>query len=403
MFDIDRLYLKKQLVRICDVLSFNNKEIHSAPIGLYTGLGGVALFWSNLYVLTKDKYYQREASKFISLIISKINNKDERVNYSFSDGIAGIGWLISQMVEGHIIDGSNINIFTNIEISLYNKMNNDIHSNNYELLYGASGIALYFYSKVNSNEEYKNSLVKFAKEICILSIEERDGTNKWLSKRRVNDELMDVFDISMSHGFSALVVILSKLYNYDREFRFVYNSILRGMNYIIKQKLEDPNVSLYPSYSLESDAGIKHSRLGWCYGDLSILNMLQNTRIVNDLNDNYIRCEIVKILEFTNKRRGYTMTQCSDITFCHGAVGIYYILYKYRAILNYKIVTPETIEYWHNVFCDMTNDAMGFHNFTIDSKSVNKYGILVGLAGVGLGLIGITYNYTKWDECLLLS
>lgn len=45
MFDVNKLQLTKGLGRICDSLSFRNQEIHNAPIGLHTGLAGVALFW----------------------------------------------------------------------------------------------------------------------------------------------------------------------------------------------------------------------------------------------------------------------------------------------------------------------------------------------------------------------
>jgi hypothetical protein len=112
------------------------------------------------------------------------------------------------------------------------------------------------------------------------------------------------------------------------------------------------------------------------------------------------------LLFAAEKRRNLQENYVMDAGLCHGTAGIGHIFYRMwrnTRMLEFK----NAADYWMNETLKMAKFEDGLTGYkTWHGKSgwINSYGLLEGIAGIGLALL--TYYYEiepTWDECLLLS
>jgi lantibiotic modifying enzyme len=214
------------------------------------------------------------------------------------------------------------------------------------------------------------------------------------------------FNISLSHGMSSIISILSKLLKIEEINKGKTETLLRGtVQYILAQEIDkDKYGSFFTNFALESTETVAKSRLAWCYGDLGIASVLyQAGKVLN--KDSWINRSL-EILLFAATQRKDSL---DDAILCHGTAGIGHIFY--RMWWNTKLPEfKEAADYWFKETLKMATFKDGLAGFKAlempDGKPtyVNKYGLLTGVAGIGLAML--TYYYEldpAWDECLLLS
>ena len=148
--------------------------------------------------------------------------------------------------------------------------------------------------------------------------------------------------------------------------------------------------------------------MGWCYGDLGIAAALYQAG--NALQENmWIEKAIEVLLYAAIHRKNLVDNYVQDAGLCHGAAAIGHIFY--RMWWNTKLPEfKDAATYWFQETLKMATFEDGFAGFkTLEMPNgkqewLNKYGLLDGIAGIGLALL--TYYYEmepEWDECLLLS
>jgi lantibiotic modifying enzyme len=146
--------------------------------------------------------------------------------------------------------------------------------------------------------------------------------------------------------------------------------------------------------------------MGWCYGDLGIAisfivagNIVRNTQLLSDGIETAYK---------TLNRKDLVINSVRDIGFCHGTVGIGHIynrLFHYTGCNEFK----EASKYWYLKTVEISDHKHGLKAWRFDQSSgcqkwEAEYGLLEGLAGVGLSLISsISEVEPKWDKILLLS
>jgi len=393
--------MKSKINEIAQILS---SEIAS-EVGLLSGIGGQILTCSELFL--HNKISQNWLSHLHNVLEERLTNEEfTTTHYS---GLAGIGWLYEYLSQRKIIDCDTNALLEESDFYLENVLKKKLWEGNYDFLHGGVGVALYFAKRVAKKKELVSVLNQFLEDLEKLSTKQEDGTIKWISLLSGDTPELG-YNISLSHGMSSIIAILSKLYKIEGINKEKTEKLLRGVvQYVLAQEIDKNEYgSYFSSYALESTPTVFKSRLAWCYGDLGIASAIYQAGKV--LKENAWRNKALEIFIFAaTQRRNLEDNFVRDACLCHGTAGIGHIFY--RMWWNTKMPEfKDAADYWFDQTLKMAKFPDGLAGFKTlempDNKPawVNKFDLLEGISGIGLALL--TYYYEmdpEWDECLLLS
>ncbi|MCL2289599.1 MAG: lanthionine synthetase C family protein, partial [Bacteroidetes bacterium] len=376
-------------------------------LGLLSGIGGQILTCSELFL--QKKVSQDWLSHLHNVLEEKLSNED--FLFTHCGGLAGIGWLYEYLSQRKIINQDTNLLLEDFDIFLEKALKNFMIEKNYDFLHGGVGIALYFTKRVAKKKELVPVLAQFVEDLENISIKQKDGTIKWcsFSRKHIGKQ---TYNISISHGMSSIVSMLSKLNKIEGVDKGKTEKLLReAVQYILGQEIgKEKYGSYFTYYALESTSDITKSRLAWCYGDLGIASVLFQAG--KTLGKNIWIDKALEIFIFAaTMRQNLEDNLVKDAGLCHGTAGIGHIFYRMwwnTQLSEFK----DAADYWFEQTLKMAMFEDGFAGFKAseiqmpDGKPtwVNKYEFLEGIAGICLAMF--TYYYEMdpaWDECLLLS
>ncbi len=361
------------------------------------GMALFLLFFSNLN--NDERYYD----KSIKLIEQELSCYSEHLeNLTFWTGIAGLGWYCNAMVKKYI-DSEYDAGFTAIDELLENQMlicnNSDLYY--YDHLHGGLGFGHYFLTA-----DKKAAIASLVEKMHGSAIEDyHTKGKKWKTNTEHLSEHWD-YNISLSHGMSSIVIMLTKILQKGIEREKCAELIEGAVNYFLAQKLPKGNhTSVFGNYALESLEQPHSSRLAWCYGDLGIAVALW--RASQALGRKDWESEAKALLRHASIRRDLKENGVMDACFCHGTSGIAHIFNR----MWRETGMPECRDaaaYWIGQTLKMAKFEDGLAGYKTwqgaERGFRNEYGLLEGIAGIGLVLLAyLSDEEPTWDECLLLS
>jgi len=392
--------------KIIDVFSAVLKTNSTASnMGLLGGKMGLPVALLICATHFHDRIFKRQGKKVIETIFEEIEQSENYI-FSFCNGLAGIGWAFEYLEQKEYVKYNTNLLLEDFDVLLSNVLELEMERVNYDFLHGALGIALYFMSRMQKNENLLPVLQKFIIQLNELGEKQSSGSIKWISVLDQETQKRG-YNISLSHGMASIAVILGKLYAIKGIDQNMVKNLLQGcINYILEQEIDkDKYGSFFPGFALESTEQLQGSRLGWCYGDLGIAMSLWQAGVALQ-NDTWKNKAMEVLLFAAEKRRDLEKNLVHDAGLCHGAAGIGHIFY--RAWWNTRLSEfKDAADYWFAQTLKMATFADGLAGYkTWHGKEgwVNKYHLLDGIAGIGLALL--TYYHEiepTWDECLLLS
>lgn len=380
--------------------------INNHEYGLFDK-GGAVLFFSYLYLASHNEEYLHRALLFLDKIITDI--EDKVMNFSFSNGVTGILWMIKHLENIGILNHFNTYDLSEIHQYIVKATNKDRANGNYDLFAGLIGKAIYFleYKKINKDISYQ--LMEILITIESLSIPSKLGVS-WIDEY---DE-PSVFNLGMAHGIPSVITLLCKLIKlniYTENTLFLIQESVKWLLFFENKKGIYSFPSKIESPSLETD-GL--GRMAWCYGDLGIGLAIYKASIV--LKDNSLMQKSLKIIQkclqigLLDSGILYSPTlSLIDTCFCHGIAGvIHYFSQSYKITGN--LVYKNRIDYWLKICVDYkindkTKSISGFLSPEIiqNQKVWNEnYSLLDGITGFGLVLISELYNIKpNWSKIFL--
>lgn len=372
-------------------------------IGLLSGSAGMVLALFYAHQTIGDTKYKQKADKVLDVLSERIS---DCMISSHCNGLAGVGWVFQHLNDkGWLQTDTNI-LLEDFDVVLAKIMLHYLSKRQIDFLHEASGIAFYFFSRHHDNQ----AAIQVLK--CYMTLmhdiaEKNDNSIKWetILDHKKHEE---GYNISLSHGMSSIVSILSKLYSIeDLKSPRLKNMITNSVNYILAQEIDVQKYgSFFPSVALESSSEIQGSRLAWCYGDLGICLSLYQAGLTINRQD-WIDKALYVLIYAAEKRRDLQQNSVVDTCFCHGTSGIAHIFYR----MWWNTHLPEfkkAADYWIEQTLKMAGYDDGLAGYKtwqgVDSGFQNEYGLLEGIAGIGLVLLSY-YNEIEptWDKCLLLS
>jgi len=380
------------------------EDINNFRFGLLDGKVGLSLFNFYLYRFYNKNQYNEKATEFLLDTFEIINSNLN--SCSFCSGAGGFCWALEHLIQNNFIERDDVEeVLTQLDSILYQKMIKDIDQGFFDYLHGATGIGYYFLKRskyLNNCKDYIYDLIEklYEKSIC-----EKDGSIKW--EGIFGAEEKKGYNFSLSHGMASIIVLLSKTLimgiNENKSRILLEGSI----KYILKYRNKSSLNSIFPSYICEEEqSSMFNSRLAWCYGDLGIAFALYHGSIA--LNDSRIEKISINVFLHASNRKDLKKEHIDDAGLCHGTAGIAHIynrMYRNTGINEFK----DTAKFWFNETLKMAkfkDGKAGYQTWHSEKNGgpKNEYGILEGIAGIGLALHSwVTQTEPTWDECLLLS
>lgn len=390
--------LKKEIDnKLLEIAPYLLENLDGNQPGLLNGNGGQCLFFAYLNAYQQTDKYNDAIGQLLENSFTAINDRELNAT-SFCTGISGVLWTIWFLNKEGFADLDDY--FEDIMPVLQTALENDSKISNFDFLHGATGLAFYL---SHLSQHTKPLLETYLKNLGEKA-EEDETTFKWLGQIKSGDSMKDVYNLSLSHGITSIVIVLCALQELFPEQNDISRRIKKAVHFIRLQK-EIPATaddSLFPNYA--STEKQENSRLSWCYGDLGIAFAL--LKAGQTLNDQSMVDEAVEIMLHNAQRRDLQKAFVADTGICHGTAGIAHMFnrfYHYAPRDEFK----DAAMYWLKqtlAMASFTDGVAGFKTFDGPSGWKNDSSLLDGVAGIGLALLGFVCDAEpKWDRCLLLS
>jgi lantibiotic modifying enzyme len=318
-------------------------------------------------------------------------------------------WNIQHLIKAGFVNADGMeDIFEEVDEVLGTEMLQALQQGQHDFLHQGLGIALYFLER-GEHPQAKACLEAVVSSLEATAVKTAAGIT-WkdhltgLAERPPGEVS---FNMGLAHGVPGIISILGMIHQKGIAITQTNDLIRKGISWMLaaENSPEEGLTSLYPVLVDASHQPLtgKHSRLGWCYGDLGIATLLLNAGIW--LKDDAYQEKALHIFHHTLEHRNIKNGSVHDACLCHGSAGIAQI-YR-RAWLQTKdpiLLTGAT--HWLQQTLQMSThkDGPGGYRYFVKGAYENSYGILEGVAGIGLALIAAIDQDMDpaWDRCILL-
>jgi len=363
----------------------------------YDLLGGKAgeIYFKHYY----GKYREREFSLEEDLVIlSSRLSVYPHISGSLS-GLAGVYTLLKKM-QGNYPASGEVDKFTRqLEMLCLKSLRECLRQRNFDFLHGATGL-------VHALATHRTCLDKAIPDY-VEALYALYGTPENLLRLSRYNDRKSIYEFtegysnsSLAHGISGILVVLSKLY------------ALRVEPVKCRQVCENL-ISLLPAFALNGKDSLyanllpnpdTPTRLAWCVGDMGIANALwqAGSRLLEPRWQ-----EVgVAIMVACAKRVDRQVNQVYDAGICHGTAGIAHLFLRFGHATREPLV-EKAAEFWLKETLKSGNSTSGYGGYLAWQGAEGwkqEYGLLEGIAGIGLCLLGFQdESCMDWDDCLLMS
>ena len=318
------------------------------------------------YAKVTDKYFQK-----IDNIHKKILyiNDPQECNACLADGLGGIGWMLDYMIRYPMIEADLFDVMGSVDPKIFRRMIYDIQEDRYDLLQGAAGIALYC---MNRNERFpREYLNRFIAE---------------LYKRMTLGKLNNIQDYSIPSGLSGLYLLVRKIRLKYPDMDYIAELADNLGNQLKCQAISLKNTSnTLPGWS-QSEAGVLWSLLHIPETrDKALEQWAQYGKLHLEHDHEYLEAGLYggnfSLGHLFN--RIYRLSGCSEFRKLSSD-------FLHRGLSHANYTDKKT---GYRLWYTGINGVYGVH-----------YGLLGGLAGIGLTLLSAgSEKESAWDESLLLT
>ncbi|QTL36448.1 lanthionine synthetase C family protein [Pseudoalteromonas viridis] len=390
--------IRTLLTLITDKVSANVRDAQ-IPNGLLSGLAGQLLF---LY-----KAYEYDASLVDeALFTQKLEALQEGLDqqsFELSNGLAGQAWMLEYLNQA---DPENYDpeLLEEVDELFRAALDHQPWQGEIEMVLGLSGFAPY------ASRRAKQSDQAALYEVIVNGFESTathfdNGHITWSQPQesvyRFNkDEPKEPeYNLGLAHGVPGIIAALLPAVHIPSLQSRVTTLLLGACDWLLAQQSPD---STSPA-CFGSCAGGEHvSRLGWCYGDLTIAMTL--ARVGQQLDrPSYIEraLEIALHAADRDEKAGHI----SDAGLCHGFYGMA-LIYQ---ILNQLMPHPrfvQAMQYWVDYslqqYTERGVESLYSYN-GLDKDYHEDFSFLMGYAGIGMALTTLFDDDTGWVDCLLMA
>jgi len=399
---------KTKILEIENVIS--HTDIDEVGISLFSGYGGVPLFYFMLYKLTNDKAYILKTQKSYEKLFEKINDENYDYTITYCNGLVGFAYLTHFLTKQGILDSDSMQ--ENLEIIDRIVYENTVEEKNsiddIDFLHGALGVAFYLNERQADNPTIKTSTKLLFEKISDIIIESVKDAKKNENITEINQDTHKV-NCGMAHGYVSYISILSGFLLNSGNNDKVKNAVDKSLDLLLSFETENYNAfSVYPGIAVNKKTAIYNIPLGWCYGDQTISTVLY--KVSNILKSDSLYTKALAIAKRNLSRNTYDKmfpVTLFDEAFCHGLASVAYLHKKWYKITGdekfynlYEFLIKDIVERG-----DKIDGLAGYKKIINRNETINSIGLLDGVVGIGIVLIDYLLgdNNTGWDSFFLLD
>ncbi|WP_290618234.1 MULTISPECIES: lanthionine synthetase C family protein [unclassified Arsukibacterium] len=391
--------IQSVIQRLIDATQSTDASI-TKNLSLLTGTPGHLLFH---WYAAKSSLYQLETSQFqlqLDQLIDSIPLMGNNINFGY--GLAGYGWLMELLLTEQN-EGYDPEINQEIEEYITSVLKQTpVWHGEIEFVLGLSGIAVFAERRLRHErgvELYRIIINRLSECAIYKSADTCTWSTPATSIYRFDKANPDKpeHNLGLAHGVPAIICALLPAVAHPDSGQKAKKLVSDGCNWLIQQQLPAGKTgSLFSNCAEENQP----SRLGWCYGDLTIaLTLARAGKALGrqDLID--FACNLG--VHAAQRREDSAMVH--DAGICHGSSGLMLIF----QLLNDIIPKPEfkvASDYWlENTLARIKKDNKKGFYANKAGQLVEDRGLLEGYSGIGLCLLARQGIAPDWADALLLA
>ena len=375
-------------------------QLSSLNLGLLNGLAGKLLFLWQLSLYDESLVDEDGFAKKLEFLQENLN---QVVGYApFSAGLLGIGWLIEYMNQSQMGE-YDVELCQEIDEILLQGLCAGEWRGEIEMVLGLGGYAIYAARRreLMTKSKFFDRILNFYEQSATsISGDMVSWSQPYESVYRLDkqNEFVQEYNLGLAHGVPGIIAALLPILDCEQLRDRAESLISKSCNWLLYQQQD---FKKYGSYFSTLTSTNKLSRLGWCYGDLTIALTLCRSGVT--LNRSCLTEKGIEI-GLHSASRDPKSSIIKDAAICHGSVGLYLIfkkLYKVTGIVEFEFASSKWLDYTLSLFEDY--GLTGLNKFISSGKLVENSGFLEGYAGIGLCLLSALSDEDEWTDCLLLS
>ncbi|CAH9060233.1 hypothetical protein PSECIP111951_02900 [Pseudoalteromonas holothuriae] len=384
-----------QLVK--SVIDADTTQFHH---GLLSGVAGHLLFLYNAHQWNP----QWVDETLFSQKLEQLQDRLAEQSFELSNGLAGQAWVLEYLNQAEK-DDYDAELLEEVDALFIESLSHDPWPGEIETVMGLSGYSPYAARRARFSDQTQlwtvivNGLASTATRLDNGHITWSQPSN---SVYRLDKEALDEpeYNIGLAHGVPGILAALLPALNIEQLKPQVSELLQGGCDWLLAH--QNTNDDAFSCFGTCAQSSQHDSRLGWCYGDLTIALTL--ARIGHALGrPSYVERALEIALHST--KRDAESGHINDAGLCHGFAGlvtIYQLLNKIMPHPELASTAQTWLDYTLAQYDDRGIEAM--YSFNGMDKCYNEdLGLLMGYSGIGLALLAALNDDTSWADCLLMA
>ena len=413
---LEELEVKEKLKEYISILKSQKKEhdIEVEPAFLISGLLGNSMTKILCaYYADKESELEEGIGLFKEVYDVYINYKNDS---NLAYGYAGLGLCLLDLMELELV--SNLDemspTFKNLDIVISESLEMDLKTGNFDLFAGMIGKGVYLLKRYEYTNEVLPTLERIIDNIYALRKEAEIGSY-WEAKSIKDGMEEKIISNGLSHGLPSIIAFVSECLLKGVAMEKSQVIIEEAVAWILSQEdVRAASANKFPmSISLDkiNEPPSFQNRLAWCYGDLGLTLSLLKASIATD--DIELRLKSLQMIERLMKVEvadaGFTTKEdCIDLGFCHGAVGVALIFFRFHQLLGDDRILNRA-NYWMEFVFSEIDRARGNLVFPAFNPDTNTFeleycnNIIQGIDGLILSMMTFAHPELSWDTIFLTN
>ncbi|MCG9761621.1 MULTISPECIES: lanthionine synthetase C family protein [Pseudoalteromonas] len=367
--------------------------------GLLSGLAGHLLF---LYRASNYDDSWVDEEKFHQAL-EKLQNELAEQTPELSSGLAGQAWVLEYLNQYNDED-YDPELLDEIDSFFTSALDFSPWTGEIEMVLGLAGYSPYIARRARKTKQSTlfNRLVTGYESVAI-TIDEKQiaWSQPKQSVYRFDKENLEQheFNLGLAHGVPGIIAALIPALYDDEVKERAQKLVVSGCDWLLEQQSHATDKKACFGSCAGDDS---HSRLGWCYGDLTIALTL--ARVGHALDKPSYVDRALEIALF-NVDRDEHQGHINDAGLCHGFFGlvtIYQLLNQVMPHPKLEQAALRWLDYGLQKYQQSGIAALYSYN-GLDKAHQEDFSFLMGFAGIGLALIGVLDDDLDWTDCLLMS
>jgi lantibiotic modifying enzyme len=370
--------------------------------GLMSGEAGVLLFFWNWlkhsspqhprYSMTEHQFQHR-----LNDLLEQISH--QRLAPLFGNGTAGISWLMELLLQEQSAPYSaDFNEqFEQQQLQMLSQLTE--WSGELELLRGLTGELVLANRRLDANPQAESTLawighlLRMLRKNAVFNASSCYWPTPKTSAFFKSELPLEQVNLGLAHGMTGILASFIPLLQWP-QCRTDAELLLRsGCEWLVMQQKTTGRSAFSSFYPSTED-----SRLGWCYGDLTIALTLWRAGVA--LN-NRAWCDTARAIALNAAKWNADEGWIADAGICHGSMGLVLIFRLLAAQLGdaqLHLAADRWLQWSFNRY-----ERQGLSGLHPKQMMQDKNSFLEGFAGIGLVLMFQSGQTASWADALLLA